>query len=230
LGIFIEFGEFLIGTPLGITLIFFFLILILLLAIRDLNFFPLKVRFKLNFLYKLLIYLQEILFMFFIFRWVSTSLFDNFLEYDEKGTLKQFIDFFTVYQIFVFVVLNLYDSLKKEIYLSLLHQMESVQPYLDTNKSIRTIIPEVEGLSSHERFLKYDDISLTDDEDHKNFLSHLHDYEKNRENKPELAESTKFQINLLKASVNGKKERIESLWNLSLFLRFSTIFLLKNKK
>lgn len=193
-----------------------------LLLSKDSKKLSFKTRFKMNFLYKLIIYLVEILVMFSIFQLIIMETpIKNLSAYDERSYLKRFIDFFTVYQIFIFIVLNLYDSLKKEVYLSLLHQFEHIQPYLDGNKSISSVINEIESSSSYDRYLKYDDISLSDNEYYVEFLKLLNEYEEIREQESESTDDIKFKITLFKATILEKKERIDSLWNLSLYLRFT---------
>lgn len=193
-----------------------------LLLSKDSKKLPFKTRFKMNFLYKLIIYLVEILVMFSLFQLIIMETpIKSLSAYDERSFFKRFIDFFAAYQIFIFIVLNLYDSLKKEVYLSLLHQFEHIQPYLDENKSIRSVMHEVESSSSYDRYLKYDDISLSDNEDYIEFLKLLNEYEKSREQEPESTDDIKFKITLFKATILEKKERIDSLWNLSLYLRFT---------
>lgn len=150
--------------------------------------------------------------------------------YDERSFLKRFIDFFTVYQIFIFIVLNLYDSLDKEVYLSLLHHIEHIQPYLDENKSISLVMDKIKNASSHDRYLKYDDIDLSDNEYYLEFLKLTREYEESRKQESEITNDIKFKITLFKADILEKKERIDSLWNLSLYLRLSLKILNKKKK
>ncbi|WP_214809095.1 hypothetical protein [Exiguobacterium sp. s102] len=212
-----------------LVVIMLFVINLLLLAIKDSTKFSFKTRFKINFSYKLIIYLVEILFMFSLFQLIimETPIKDLF-SYDERSFLKRFIDFFTVYQIFIFIVLNLYDSLDKEVYLSLLHQIEHIQPYLDENKSISSVMNEVKSSSSHDRYSKYDDISLSDNEYYIEFLKLLKEYDDSIKQESEITNDIKFKITLFKATILEKKERNDSLWNLSLYLRLTLKFL--NKK
>lgn len=204
---------------------------IFLMISKDSKKLSFKTRFKINFIYKLIVYLVEILIMFSLFQLIIMETpIKDLSAYDERSFLKRFIDFFTVYQIFIFIVLNLYDSLDKEVYLSLLHQIERIQPYLDENKSVHSVMYKVESSSSYERYSKYDDISLSDNEYYIEFLKLLREYEESREQEPGITNDIKFKINLFKADILEKKERIDSLWNLSLYLRLLLKLLNKKKK
>ena len=142
------------------------------------------------------------------------------LGYEESSILKRFMDFFTVYQIFIFIVLNLYDSLKKEISLSLLHQIDFFQPYLEKNKDIRLEIQKMKKKASYsERVTKYDDISVLENKDYLTFFTYLEEYEQNRVEDPEKVSKIIAEINDFKIDILEKKERLDSLWNLSLFTR-----------
>ncbi|OAN13859.1 hypothetical protein [Exiguobacterium undae] len=187
---------------------------------------PLKRRYLYNFLYKVSLYIAEILLMFSLFAWLT----DYFkVDYEEEGKLKQFIDFFTVYQIFIFAVLNLYDSLKKEVHISLIHQIEYIQLYLEANKNIDKEIEKVKHQFSNEKRLQYDDIDISENKEVTKLIASLEKYNENRESNSELASDAKFEISLQKNELNERKERIDSLWNISLFLRFFTVIYSKKE-
>lgn len=200
-----------------------FLILIgfIILVIKDTKSFSFNTRFRLNFLFKLLSYLTEVLFIFLVYQSIiSTHTLNVLLGYEESSILKRFMDFFTVYQIFIFIVLNLYDSLKKEISLSLLHQIDFFQPYLEKNKDIRLEIQKMKKKASYsERVTKYDDISVLENKDYLTFFTYLEEYEQNRVEDPEKVSKIIAEINDFKIDILEKKERLDSLWNLSLFTR-----------
>lgn len=204
-------------------LIFLLLINLIIFLLKDTKSYSFNTRFRLNFLFKLLSYLVEVLFIFLVFQWiVTTSQFKILFGYKESSVLKRFIDFFTVYQIFIFIVLNLYDSLKKEIFLSLLHQIDFIQPYLEKNKSIYLEIQRMERKASYsERVTKHDDISILENEDYTKFFKYLKEYEKIREEDSKEASDIVSKINDFKIDVLEKKERLDSLWNLSLIARLS---------
>ena len=92
-------------------------------------------RFLSNFFLQLVLYFLEIAAMFYLFQIISIYFVDS-LGYKEPSTLKRFIDFFTAYQIFIFVVLKLYDSLKKDSYNSILYVIELAQPFMELNKPV----------------------------------------------------------------------------------------------
>lgn len=172
-------------------------------------------RFRANFTYELMLYVSEIIIMFFVFLWLVGD-FGKYMGYSEKGWLKQFIDFFTVYQIFIFVVLKLYDSLKKDSYSSLLYNIEVVQPYLDAHKSIPEDI--MIGKDIYQRKNLF--ISEEAYQYYKDFYTLLDYYENHlaTDNK-EKYEECAHRINLIKAKVNIDKEFTEFHWNVSLFFR-----------
>lgn len=206
---------------LGSLLVFLFYVLIVVfMNIRNHRKSSWRVRFTLNFLYKVLLYIGEVFFIFVIY-----LLFLKIVGYVSKEEfLKQFLDFFAVYQIFIFAVLNLYDSLKKEIPLSLLHQIERVQPYLDANMRIDEELEAIPNRFSHDRRMKYDDIDLSKHEDLTLLIKFLKSYNENIENE-KVVNKEKFNIILLKNNLNEEKERLESLWNISLCIRiFNKIF------
>lgn len=205
------------------TLSLLLLIDYIIFVIKDTKSYSFNTRFRLNFLFKLLSYLVEVLFIFLIFQViVSIQPLDTLLAYEERSILKRFIDFFTVYQIFIFIVLNLYDSLKKEILLSLLHQMDFIQPYLEKNQSISLEIERLKKKASYsERVTQYDDISVLDNKDYQTFFSYLEDYEEHRVENPEKANEILSRISEFKVDILEKKERLDSLWNLSLIARLS---------
>ncbi|QZY88554.1 hypothetical protein [Exiguobacterium acetylicum] len=192
-------------------------------VIKDTKSYSFNTRFRLNFLFKLLSYLVEVLFIFLIFQViVSIKPLDTLLAYEERSILKRFIDFFTVYQIFIFIVLNLYDSLKKEILLSLLHQMDFIHPYLEKNQSIHLEIEKLKKKASYsERVTQYDDISVSDNKDYQTFFSYLENYEEHRVENPEKADEILSILSEFKVDILEKKERLDSLWNLSLIARLS---------
>lgn len=202
-------------------LAFLILINFFILLIKDTKNFSFNTRFRLNFLFKLLSYLMEVLFIFLVYQSIiSTHTLNVLLGYEESSILKRFMDFFTVYQIFIFIVLNLYDSLKKEISLSLLHQIDFFQPYLEKNKDIRLEIQRMKKKASYsERVTKYDDISVLENKDYLAFFNFLEEYEQNRVENPEKISKIIAEINDFKIDILEKKERLDSLWNLSLFTR-----------
>jgi len=200
-----------------------FLILIdfIILLLKDTKSFSFNTRFRLNFLFKLLSYLTEVLFIFLVYQSIiSTHTLNVLLGYEESSILKRFMDFFTVYQIFIFIVLNLYDSLKKEISLSLLHQIDFFQPYLEKNQDIHIEIQRMKKKASYsERVTKYDDISVLENKDYLTFFNYLEEYEQNRAEDPKKVSKIIAEINDFKIDILEKKERLDSLWNLSLFTR-----------
>lgn len=211
---------FIIQLLVFITVIDFILLVILLKNEEKYSF---NTQFKLNFLFKLLNYLMEVLFIFIVFQAIITiPRLDSLLGYKESSILKRFMDFFTVYQIFIFVALNLYDSLKKEVSLSLLHQIDFIQPYLEKNKDIHLEIQKMKEKASYdERMIKYDDISVLKSKDYVTFFNYLKEYEENRVENPEKANEVIVKLNDFKIEILEKKDRLDSLWNLSLFRRIS---------
>lgn len=194
-------------------------------VIKDTKSYSFNTRFRLNFLFKLISYLAEVLFIFLLFQvLISIKPLSTLLIYEERSILKRFIDFFTVYQIFIFIVLNLYDSMKKEILLSLLHQMDFIQPYLEKNQSIHLEIEKLKMKASYsKRLTQYDDISVLDNKDYKTFFSYLEEYEEHRVEKenPEKVNEILSRISEFKVDILEKKERLDSLWNLSLISRLT---------
>lgn len=222
-----KFGRFLYLLELNILnlivqiLAFLILIDFIILLLKDTKSFSFNTRFRLNFLFKLLSYLTEVLFIFLVYQSIiSTHTLNVLLGYEESSILKRFMDFFTVYQIFIFIVLNLYDSLKKEISLSLLHQIDFFQPYLEKNQDIHLEIQRMKKKASYsERVTKYDDISVLENKDYLTFFNYLEEYEQNRAEDPKKVSKIIAEINDFKIDILEKKERLDSLWNLSLFTR-----------
>lgn len=204
--------------PLMVFLLYCTIIFFMIIRNREKNSW--RVSFTYNFLYKVLLYIAEILTIFLLY----TLLLKIIGYVNKEKFLKQFLDFFAVYQIFIFAVLNLYDSLKKEIPLSLLHQIERVQPYLDENMNIDKELEDMPNRFSYDRRLMYDDIDISENEDLLLLNTLLKSYNNNRIKNEEVANEAKFKIILLKNKLNEKKERLESLWNISLFIRFFNKF------
>lgn len=105
-----------------------------------------KPKFGLNFIANLLVYLLEITIMFIVTRMIL-GLFDTSLSGNGDSIPKQFLDFFTAYQILLFVVLKLYDSLQKDAYSSLIYKIDLAQYALDGNKTLPDVVFENEEFS-----------------------------------------------------------------------------------
>lgn len=91
--------------------------------------------FVLGFVLNLSLYILEIFIVFILLRQVfmyfGTTLLDS-----KDSVPKQFIDFFTAYQIFVFVAIKLFDSFQQDHYGFLIRQIEIAQPRIDENTMI----------------------------------------------------------------------------------------------
>lgn len=82
--------------------------------------------------------------------------FGNFLGYKGEGLLKEFIDLFTVYQIFIFVVLKLYDSYKLEPYLAMLYNIEQAEIYMSKNEPIpRSLISKANFVKEYSGMIDF---------------------------------------------------------------------------
>lgn len=114
-----------------------------------------ELRFRLRFSYQLLLYLTEIGFVFMLFQFLI-GFFGNFLGYKGEGLLKEFIDLFTVYQIFIFVVLKLYDSYKLEPYLAMLYNIEQAEIYMSKNEPIpRSLISKANFVKEYSGMIDF---------------------------------------------------------------------------
>lgn len=120
---------------LYVIFLLFILVIWLGVVVKDKKSLLKNPRFRLNFLLQLTLYFLEIAAIFYVFQIVSIYFVDS-LGYTEPSILKRFLDFFTAYQVFIFVVLKLYDSLKKDSYTSVLYSIELAQPFIEFNKPI----------------------------------------------------------------------------------------------
>ncbi|RJP00912.1 hypothetical protein D3D03_08955 [Exiguobacterium sp. RIT452] len=100
-----------------------------------------KPTFFFNFLLNLLLYIVEILMMFVIIRQIL-MFYGTTLSGTNDSLPKQFVDFFTAYQILIFVLIKLYDSLAQNDYVSLIYKTELVQPRIDENEMIEDSLIE----------------------------------------------------------------------------------------
>ncbi|WP_214781028.1 hypothetical protein [Exiguobacterium sp. s22] len=201
-----------------------FTVFILVLAIfRSLRTFPAnaKGRFRMDFLYQLLIYLFEIWLFFSLFQWILFSHAET-LGYSEEGTLKRFIDFFTVYQIFIFVVIKLYDSLKIDAYTSVIYLINMALPHVENEEVFprgflddntfeelqKLIIPhEAENIRSHIFELLREYQELLEDEEHPDQYIESRIY------------SIKHQLYRERETLELSIEERNFHWNVSLFQR-----------
>lgn len=178
-----------------------------------------RLRFNANFRYELFIYLTEIFFMFAVFQ-TLLIFFEKPLGYEGEGFLKRFIDLFTVYQIFVFVVLKLFDSLKVDSCSALLYNIELAAPLLEENKTIHSDIWESRKHYDDPKMFLPAEVLVYG----KCFFLLLDDYEENRLNDTEeskaILDDAKYKINMIKSKTSLMREETNFHWNVSLFIRF----------
>ncbi|WP_214891689.1 hypothetical protein [Exiguobacterium sp. s142] len=172
-------------------------------------------RFKLRFSFELSIYLMEIAIVFMLFQ-IFLHFFGESLGYKREGILKEFIDLFTVYQIFLFVVLKLYDSYKLEPYIGIQNILESIEMYVAEGKKIPQGL-EMAFLAVREYSGQYAFL------DGLNIERLLEDYEKFRlmdtEPAKERVEAIRYEIDNIKSSVKLNIEYTNSHLNLSILRR-----------
>lgn len=185
-------------------------------------------RFKMEFLYRLLLYILEIWTIFLLFQWILSS-HKSTLGYSEEGTLKIFIDFFTVYQIFIFVVLKLYDSLKIDTYSSLLFLLNIMIPHVESRE------PIPEGFEDEDTFKDVHKLIIPRDADNMrtNIFDLIKDYRKTLEEYEKLLDddqsdrsevesrffSIKHQLYVTKSTLELSKEELNFHWKVSLIQR-----------
>lgn len=205
---------------LFIGFIFFIFVLIVLRDLRR-KFSTAKATFRMDYLYQLSLYIFEIWSMFLLFQLVLFFYADS-LGYADEGTLKRFIDFFTVYQIFIFVVLKLYDSLKIDAYSSLIFLLNTIIPHVEN----RELVPE--GFEEEPDSEELKSLILPQEAENARtlILDLLREYR-------ELAEDTvsseayiegrlysiKHQLYFLKSSLELSREERNFHWNVSLLQR-----------
>ena len=171
-----------------------------------------ELRFRLRFAYQLLLYLTEIGFVFMLFQFLI-GFFGNFLGYEGEGLLKEFIDLFTVYQIFIFVVLKLYDSYKLEPYIAMLYNIEQAEIYMSKNESIpqslivkTNLVQEYSGMSDFRKSLNLEEVLL--------------EYEKYRSSDmKEVIEEIIDILRFLKSDIQLAREQIEQHSTISILRR-----------
>lgn len=143
------------------------------------------------------------------------------LGYEAEGGLKRFIDFFTVYQIFIFAVLKLIDSLKLNSCVSFGSKLDMILPLVENRKLIQ---PEI--IKSFKEFgnKKTNIVPENIRKDYNNLFLLLSDYEKNRELKNKNAvnrvQVIENELYALKIQTEVAKEELNYHWNVSLLLRF----------
>lgn len=172
-------------------------------------------RFNESVSFQVCIYLTEIAFVFLIFQ-IVLHFFSVPLGYQEEGWLKRFIDFFTVYQILIFVLLKLYDSYKKDAETLLVFAIDLVEPYIDSRK----FVPDV--------FYRYKETELYNlcppniIELFKEFEELLMQYEICLVDPDSYVESTEdiiIEIKRMRTVLNASIVDRESHWNFSILLR-----------
>lgn len=94
-----------------------------------------KPTFLINTILNFCIYAIEIFLFFGIFQQILINS-GTTLSSSGDSMLKQFFNFYTAYQILVFALIKLYDSLEQDHYGPLIHQMEIAQPRIDENAVI----------------------------------------------------------------------------------------------
>lgn len=116
------------------------------------NFFvlqtPIKFRHNIFVAIHSLFYVSEIIFTFGLFCIVI----DNTilpLAYDEKSYLKRFIDFFTVYQIGLFVILRIISSREVSTYRLLLSEIRRIRVFLEGGLPLDDFYDEFEKESNN---------------------------------------------------------------------------------
>lgn len=171
-----------------------------------------ELRFRLRFAYQLLLYLTEIAFVFMLFQFLI-GFFGNFLGYEGEGLLKEFIDLFTVYQIFIFVVLKLYDSYKLEPYIAMLYNIEQAEIYMSKNEPIpqslivkTNLVQDYSGMSDFRKSLNLEEVLL--------------EYEKYRSSDmKEVIEEIIDILRFLKSDIQLAREQIEQHSTISILRR-----------
>lgn len=188
-----------------------------------------RLRFNANFRYELFIYLTEIFSIFAVFQTVL-YFFAEPLGYEGEGFLKRFIDLFTVYQIFVFVVLKLFDSLKVDAYSALLYNIDITLPLLEENKPIHPDIWEARQWYENPKVFYPAEALVYGNY----FYNLLESYEEHRLGDTELSEAyrdeVKYRTNMVKAKVNLLREETNFHWNVSLLIRFGKWYTSKENK
>lgn len=179
-----------------------------------------KAKFRIEFLYQLSLYIAEIFLMFSCFQ-LFLHLNDKPLGYDEKGTFKRFLDFFTAYQIFIFVVLKLYDSLKIDAYSSLMYGLDIVIKFVEDNAAVP------EGFQKIDELLKMDGVAIPHET--ANEYERLHNIiirykeirHKNTKSIREEKEKIKRDLYIMQASLSLAKEERDFHWNVSILQRIA---------
>lgn len=187
-----------------------------------------RLRFNANFRYELFIYVTEIAFIFMLFQLVL-MFYAKPLGYEGEGFLKRFIDMFTVYQIFIVVVLKLYDSLKQDAYSTLLYSIDLATPLLDENKPIHEDVWEGRNVYGDEKvFFPAELLSAVN-----GFYTLLELYEEHRlsdsEESKELVNEIRHKVNMIKSKFGLANNELGFHWNTSLFLRLGKSFKDKNE-
>ncbi|WP_214809093.1 hypothetical protein [Exiguobacterium sp. s102] len=111
-----------------------------------------KPTFFINFIINLLLYAVEILMVFVVLRQIL-MFYGTTLSGSGESLPKQFIDFFTAYQILIFVLIKLYDSLAQDNYVSLIYELELVQSRIDENEMIDESFMETIKYSKNGNYL-----------------------------------------------------------------------------
>lgn len=175
-------------------------------------------RFNANFRYELFIYVTEIAFIFMLFQLVLVF-YAKPLGYEGEGFLKRFIDMFTVYQIFIVVVLKLYDSLKQDAYSTLLYSIDLATPLLDENKPIHEDVWAGRNVYDDEKvFFPAELLSAVN-----GFYELLELYEEHRlsdtDESKEYVNEIRHRVNVIKSKFGLANNELGFHWNTSLFLR-----------
>lgn len=178
-----------------------------------------KKWFGIHYAMHLLIYASEILIIFGLFNIVLEMPFLN-INYGENDLLKRFIDFFTVYQIFIFVIIKMYDSLIIDALVNFDNRITKVKYLIDCKEEIPLL------LLDHLQFLSSTP-SITSPLKVRNDLNKViklaERYNSNyligtEESKTEVLKVIR-QLDDMQLDVNLRKEVLNYHWNVSLFLR-----------
>lgn len=127
-------------------LLFFILSFFLLLVYLDI--FVVPIHFKnLEYAFKVFLdislYIAELIFFFLFFLWVTSS--DLFSTYNESSLLKNFIDFFTLYQIGILVLLKMLNFRIIQEYFRCLTVLQSIRNMLEINKTVFSTLKELKN-------------------------------------------------------------------------------------
>lgn len=226
-----------IPTPLWI-LYACFALLSLAMSISTIFILEKKRNFTLKYFKIICIYLFELTLIYLAYRYLITHRPLGNPEYTSKDVLlQQFAVFFSAYQIFVLIILKIYDSLHKDAYCAIIAAVEKVQAYVEEGKIVPqsmfsemnfTIRQHELPRKAHEYYtdlLKQIEIYNTNLENTQDTKTDFPEIDEKIKEYKELVSDVKIAIQHIKIDASTSKEATEFHWNISLLLRlFKRVF------